>query len=161
MPKRQLRPKARLESGRPRSKPSLAAEHTEAPNPVAPSHAQSLPRGLGLGSRMLEGSSQPMVPTHSVSVLRKARNQALRFVPSDDAVTIRRATEARRARERRKVVDPRLAKKGWSPLRLAKDAGTDHKTVDNYLNGTTGKLRADQRLMLAKALGISVHKLPQ
>jgi lambda repressor-like predicted transcriptional regulator len=58
------------------------------------------------------------------------------------------------------AVMPMLDELGWSPEKLANQAGVDEKTCRNYLNGTTKRLNASSRQNLANALGIPVDKLP-
>jgi lambda repressor-like predicted transcriptional regulator len=56
-------------------------------------------------------------------------------------------------------VDPLLKAKGWSILDWANDAKVSHATAMDYLQGKTSPYRST-RLKLAKALGVSVERLP-
>jgi lambda repressor-like predicted transcriptional regulator len=66
-----------------------------------------------------------------------------------------------RARARLLVVDPILETKGWSLLDWSKKAGVDYHTVQDYLNGKTKALRAENRRAMAEALGIPLGQLPK
>lgn len=65
-----------------------------------------------------------------------------------------------RAEKRRAFVDPILRTKGWSVYRWEKEAGVTSKVGQRYYNGTTNKLRIEQRQKLAKALEIDSNQLP-
>jgi len=66
-----------------------------------------------------------------------------------------------RKEERGAVVTPILDQKGWSPEYWAKEAGSDTKTVYNYLNGRTKKLNVSTRQKLAAPLGLQPGDLPR
>jgi ribosome-binding protein aMBF1 (putative translation factor) len=64
-----------------------------------------------------------------------------------------------KADRRRKVIDPRLAKSGWSTLDWAKEANVDYNTASDYLNGRTTPRRHTLR-KLAQAIGVSPLDMP-
>lgn len=61
---------------------------------------------------------------------------------------------------RAQVVNPILAKKGWSVQQWAMEANVDHHTAFNYLNGSTRRPCSSTRKTLADSLGIAVDDLP-
>ena len=124
-----------------------AAAVAAGPTPYsAPSDSRATP----ITAPVAQDSSSPApLPTTTIGDVR-----SVQLAPTPESLALALSES------RKRVVDPRLSKKGWSPRQWAIHAGVDPSVIYGYLSGTS-KPHAENRKAIAEALNLAEPDLPE
>ncbi len=105
-------------------------------------------------------SDPPISP--AIAAVRQVARRSSESTPAANASAelLEADPQVERAARRQAIVNPILQRKRWKPGRLGTEAGVSKNSVYQYLDGTRGKIKDENREAIAQALDLKPEQLP-